>query len=109
MIVETRVQARFLMRMAISLGFGILFAIGITLLLIPALYLVVEDIHDLFGVRSHIPPTTAAGETALTQRRYGADGVNHEGHEGHEEQGSCSSVVVMPASESPIASRHALT
>jgi multidrug efflux pump subunit AcrB len=58
MILETSVQARFLIPMAISLGFGILFATGITLLLIPALYLVVEDVHDLFGVRSHIAPGT---------------------------------------------------
>jgi len=57
MILETSVQARFLIPMAISLAFGILFATAITLVLIPALYLVVEDVHDLFGVRSHIAPT----------------------------------------------------
>ncbi|HEX9593244.1 MAG TPA: hypothetical protein VGB12_07870, partial [bacterium] len=62
MILETSVQARFLIPMAISLGFGILFATAITLLLIPALYLVVEDLHDLFGVRSHIAPAEAKGE-----------------------------------------------
>jgi len=50
MILETSVQARFLIPMAISLGFGILFATGITLLLIPALYLVLEDIRALFGL-----------------------------------------------------------
>lgn len=44
MILETSVQAQFLIPMAISLGFGILFATGITLLLIPSLYLVLEDI-----------------------------------------------------------------
>ncbi|PLY05999.1 MAG: AcrB/AcrD/AcrF family protein [Desulfuromonas sp.] len=48
MIVETSVQAKFLIPMAISLGFGILFATGITLLLIPALYLILEDIRSLF-------------------------------------------------------------
>jgi multidrug efflux pump subunit AcrB len=69
MILETSVQARFLIPMAISLGFGILFATAITLILIPALYLVVEDVHDLFGVRSHIAAGEAGGETALTQRR----------------------------------------
>lgn len=43
MILETSVQARFLIPMAISLGFGVMFATLITLLLVPALYLVVED------------------------------------------------------------------
>jgi multidrug efflux pump subunit AcrB len=43
MILETSVQARFLIPMAISLGFGVLFATVITLLIVPALYLVLED------------------------------------------------------------------
>jgi len=47
MILETSVQAQFLIPMAISLGFGILFATGITLLLIPALYLILEDVRRL--------------------------------------------------------------
>ncbi len=51
MIMETSVQAKFLIPMAISLGFGILFATGITLLLIPVLYLMLEDIRRLFGLR----------------------------------------------------------
>jgi multidrug efflux pump subunit AcrB len=51
MIVETSVQAQFLIPMAISLGFGILFATGITLLLIPALYLILEDLRGLVGLR----------------------------------------------------------
>ncbi len=50
MILETSVQAQFLIPMAISLGFGILFATGITLLLIPALYLILEDVRSLFGL-----------------------------------------------------------
>ena len=44
MIFETSRQARFLIPMAISLGYGILFATFITLVLVPALYMVVEDI-----------------------------------------------------------------
>jgi multidrug efflux pump subunit AcrB len=48
MIAETSVQAQFLIPMAISLGFGILFATGITLLLIPSLYLILEDVRGLF-------------------------------------------------------------
>jgi len=45
MIFETSRQARFLIPMAISLGFGILFATFITLILVPSLYLIVEDIR----------------------------------------------------------------
>jgi len=43
MIFETSRQARFLVPMALSLGFGILFATLITLFLVPCLYLMVED------------------------------------------------------------------
>ena len=44
MIFETSRQARFLIPMAISLGFGILFATFITLLLIPSLLMILEDL-----------------------------------------------------------------
>jgi multidrug efflux pump subunit AcrB len=50
MILETSVQAQFLVPMAISLAFGILFATGITLLLIPCLYLALEDVRKLIGL-----------------------------------------------------------
>jgi multidrug efflux pump subunit AcrB len=45
MILETSVQARFLIPMAISLGFGVLFATFIVLLIIPSLYVIVEDLR----------------------------------------------------------------
>ncbi|WP_394172609.1 efflux RND transporter permease subunit [Thalassotalea litorea] len=44
---ETSLQAQFIIPMAISLGFGILFATVITLFLIPALYLIKEDITNI--------------------------------------------------------------
>jgi len=50
MIFETSVQAQFLIPMAISLGFGILFVTFIALLLVPCLYLIVEDAKKLLGV-----------------------------------------------------------
>ncbi len=56
MIFETSVQAQFLIPMAISLGYGIMFATGITLLLIPTLYMVLEDFHGLLGVRRDQQP-----------------------------------------------------
>jgi multidrug efflux pump subunit AcrB len=43
MILETSMQARFLIPMAVSLGFGVLFATFITLMLVPAAYLIVDD------------------------------------------------------------------
>lgn len=48
MIVETSIQARFLIPMAISLGFGVLFSTAITLVLVPTLYLILQDVHDFF-------------------------------------------------------------
>ncbi len=48
MIFETSRQARFMIPMAISLGYGILFATLITLLLVPSLYLIIEDIRSRY-------------------------------------------------------------
>ncbi len=47
MIFETSMQARFLIPMAVSLGFGIVFATLITLILVPSLYMVVADITKM--------------------------------------------------------------
>ena len=47
MLFETDMQARFLIPMAVSLGFGILFATLITLFLVPAIYLMLEDAKKL--------------------------------------------------------------
>ena len=44
MIFETSRQARFMIPMAISLGFGILFATVITLVIVPCLYMTIEDL-----------------------------------------------------------------
>ncbi len=52
-MLETSVQAQFLIPMAISLAFGILFATVITLLLIPSLYMILEDIRRGIGLRDH--------------------------------------------------------
>jgi multidrug efflux pump subunit AcrB len=47
-ILETSRQARFLIPMAVSLGFGILFATLITLVMVPCLYIIFEDLKALF-------------------------------------------------------------
>ncbi len=49
MIFETSRQARFLIPMAISLGYGILFATVITLVIVPSVYLIVEDFRWIFS------------------------------------------------------------
>jgi multidrug efflux pump subunit AcrB len=49
MIFETSMQARFLIPMAVSLGYGIVFATAITLILIPTLYRILEDLKSFFG------------------------------------------------------------
>ncbi len=53
MILETSMQARFMVPMAVSLGYGILFATLIALLLVPALYLIVEDLRGRPVTASH--------------------------------------------------------
>src|SRR5690606_20184718 len=45
MIVETSVQARFLIPMALSLGFGVLFTTFVILLLVPSTYMIIEDVR----------------------------------------------------------------
>ncbi|MEM9455562.1 MAG: efflux RND transporter permease subunit [Myxococcota bacterium] len=49
MILETSFQAVEIIPMAISLGFGVLFATGIILVLVPAVYLLVEDFRAFVG------------------------------------------------------------
>jgi len=44
MIFETNMQAQFLIPMAVSLGFGVMFATAITLILVPTEYRILEDI-----------------------------------------------------------------
>jgi len=52
LIFEKSTQAQFLIPMAVSLGFGIMFATLITLVLIPCNYLILEDIKGLFSMES---------------------------------------------------------
>ena len=48
LLIEKSVQAKFLVPMAISLAFGVLFATLITLILVPTSYMVIEDIKGVF-------------------------------------------------------------
>lgn len=51
MLLEHSIQARFLIPMAVSLGFGVLFATIITLVLIPCGYLILNDLQTRAGAR----------------------------------------------------------
>jgi multidrug efflux pump subunit AcrB len=48
LLLEKSLQAKFLIPMAVSLGFGVLFATGVTLVLIPCGYIILEDMHNFF-------------------------------------------------------------
>ncbi len=48
---EDSLQAQYIIPMAISLGFGILFATAIILVLVPCLYLILEDIRLMFSTK----------------------------------------------------------
>jgi multidrug efflux pump subunit AcrB len=56
MIFETSRQARFLIPMAISLGFGIVFATLITLALVPSIYMIVDDVRGVMAIRGKAAP-----------------------------------------------------
>jgi len=60
MLLEKSLQARFLVPMAISLAFGVVFATMIPLLLVPSLYMILEDIRNLVIKRP--AEDTEAGE-----------------------------------------------
>ncbi|WP_145205828.1 efflux RND transporter permease subunit [Thalassoglobus polymorphus] len=51
LIFETSLQAQYIIPMAISLGFGILFSTTIILVLVPCLYLILDDIYQFYTVR----------------------------------------------------------
>jgi len=53
---ETSLQARFVIPMAVALGFAVLFATLLTLILVPCLYLMLEDIKGLFGKVKRLLP-----------------------------------------------------
>ena len=52
MILATEIQAKFLVPMAVSLGFGVLFSTAITLIVVPTMYMILEDIKKYSAVRN---------------------------------------------------------
>jgi multidrug efflux pump subunit AcrB len=63
MILEKSLQAQFLIPMAVSLGFGVLFATGVTLILVPCGYMILEDLLSLAErVRARVSGGVRSGE-----------------------------------------------
>ncbi len=60
LLFETSLQAQFLIPMAISLSFGVLFATFITLLLVPAAYFILEDARDALHKLCKLPPNPSS-------------------------------------------------
>lgn len=55
LLLETSIQARFMIPMAISLGCGVLFTAFVILLVTPTMYLILEDLHLRVGFDSSSP------------------------------------------------------
>jgi multidrug efflux pump subunit AcrB len=82
LMLERSMQARFLIPMAVSLAFGVIFSTFITLVLVPSGYMILEDIRNiprrLLGRKPRpAHETTEAGEMAavrVTEEPSGRDG-----------------------------------
>ena len=59
LLFEKSTQAQFLIPMAISLGFGILFATFITLILVPVNYMLLERLSEYLGFASRATDTAS--------------------------------------------------
>ena len=66
MIFETSIQAQFLIPMAISLGYGVLFVTFIALLLVPCLYMIVEDVKGLLKMGPREDVGVSSDETIVS-------------------------------------------
>ncbi len=67
MMFETSRQARFMIPMALSVGFGIVFATVINLLLVPSFYLIIEDVKATFlGAKKEGKTSEVQGEALLS-------------------------------------------
>ena len=61
LLMERSFQAQFLIPMAVSICFGLLAATVLTLLYVPALYLIVQDIINLFSRKKHTAEVRVQG------------------------------------------------
>ena len=68
MIFETSVQAKIMIPMVLSLGYGILFATLISLLLVPSLYLILEDLSATWRTPALPPQSEPPSVISATPR-----------------------------------------
>jgi predicted RND superfamily exporter protein len=73
LLLEGSVSAQFLIPMAISLAFGVVFASSISLFLVPSLYLILEDVKR--GIRQFIDWVRSSVKGAAESSRDSTDGV----------------------------------
>ena len=66
LLLERSFQAQFLVPMAVSLAFGVLFATAITLVLVPSLYAILNDFRSQLAVHGAKPPEPPA-EAAMEE------------------------------------------
>jgi multidrug efflux pump subunit AcrB len=64
MLLERSLQARFLIPLATSLAFGVVFATVVTLFIVPSLYLILEDVLDLLKRMFRKGEVSAEGHTS---------------------------------------------
>ena len=62
LLLERSLQAQFLIPMAVSLAFGVLFATVITLMLVPVGYAILEDFKGLFRHAAKESESASAAE-----------------------------------------------
>ena len=62
LLLEKSMQAKFLIPMAISLGYGVIFATFITLMIVPVVYLILEDVKALISNFLGIRPRESVPE-----------------------------------------------
>ena len=68
LLLEQSLQAKFMVPMAVSLGFGILFATLISLVLVPVIYRILEDLFRLVGIdEKWIAETEAEHQAAVEE------------------------------------------
>ena len=60
LLLERSMQAKFMIPMAVSLAFGVVFATVITLLLVPVSYVILQDLQQLLGASSGDEVTSEA-------------------------------------------------
>ena len=63
---ETSVQAQFLIPMAIALAFGVIFSTGVSLVFVPAAYLILDDLAQLFRSERRDAPASPGARPEAT-------------------------------------------